>query len=236
MWWTLLLLLPAALAFTAADRAVDEVPCLALDIEVDQMEGMFFVDAPTLHALITEQFNLLNRPMATLPLAALHRTISEQNGVATCSLEPTLGGALKVQVTQQRPLARVWLPDTVLYMDEMGSSMALSQRYTADVPVLHAPNMETAQSTLPLLRKMDTAPFWDQLIDQIEISENGAISLRPRIGDVLVELGPASELDHELNGRLERLLTFYTALIQRGDLRQYRKISLQYDGQLVASK
>jgi len=232
----MLLMVPVALAFTAADRAIEAVPCLALDIEVDQMEGMFFVDAPTLHALVTEEFNLLNKPMASLPLAALHKTISAQNGVASCSLEPTLGGALKVQVTQQRPLARVWLPDTVLYMDELGSSMALSQRYTADVPVLHAPSIEAAQSTLPLLRKLDTAPFWDQLIDQIEIQEDGAIALRPRIGDVLVELGQAAQLEQELNGRLERLLTFYTALIQRGDLRQYRKISLQYDGQLVASK
>ena len=236
MWWTLLLIVPAVLAFTAADRTADAVPCLALDIEVDQMEGMFFVDAPTLHALVTTQFNLLNQPMASLPLSALHRTISEQNGVASCSLEPTLGGALKIQVTQQRPMARVWLPDTVLYMDDLGGSMALSQRYSADVPVVHAPNMATAQSTLPLLRKMDATPFWDQLIDQIEIREDGAISLRPRIGDVLVELGPADQLEQELNGRLERLLTFYTALIQRGDLRQYRTISLQYDGQLVASK
>ena len=83
---------------------------------------------------------------------------------------------------------------------------------------------------------MDNDPFWDQLIDQIEIEDNGAVSLRPRIGDVLVELGPASQLEAELNSRLDRLLTFYSALIERGDLRQYRKISLQYDGQLVASK
>ena len=59
------------------------------------MEGMFFVDAPTLHALVTERFNLLERPMSSLPLGALHRTISEQNGVATCRMEPTLGGALQ---------------------------------------------------------------------------------------------------------------------------------------------
>jgi len=236
VWWTLLLMLPVALAFTAADRSADAVPCLALDIEVDQMEGMFFVDAPTLHALVTERFNLIERPMSSLPLGALHRTISEQNGVASCRIEPTLGGALKVQVTQQRPLARVWMPDTVLYLDEMGGTLALSGRYTADVPVLHAPTMAAAQSTLPLLRMMDTSPFWDQLIDQIEVQESGAVSFRPRIGDVVVELGPAAQLEQDLNGRLDRLLNFYKALIQRGDLRQYRKISLQYDGQLVASK
>jgi len=232
----MLLMVPAALAFTAADRAADAVPCLALDIEVDQMEGMFFVDAPTLHALVTERFNLLNTPISSLPLTALHQTISEQNGVASCKVEPTLGGALKVQVTQQRPLARVWLPDTVLYLDEQGGTLALSHRYTADVPVLHAPNIETAKRTLPLLKKMDSTPFWDQLIDQIEIADNGAVSLRPRIGDVIVELGGASQLESDLNSRLDRLLTFYTTLIERGDLRQYRKISLQYDGQLVASK
>ena len=72
--------------------------------------------------------------------------------------------------------------------------MALSGRYTADVPVLHAPTMDAAQSTLPLLDRW-TPPFWDQLIDQIEVQENGAVSFRPRIGDVVVELGPAAQLN-----------------------------------------
>ena len=58
VWWTMLLMVPAALAFTAADRAADAVPCLALDIEVDQMEGMFFVDAPTLLKLVLKKYFL----------------------------------------------------------------------------------------------------------------------------------------------------------------------------------
>ena len=236
VWWTLLLIVPAAFVFTAADHAANAVPCRALDIEVDQMEGMYFVDAPTLHTLITSQYNLLDQAMPTLPLAELHQTITQQNGVASCEIEPTLGGALNIKVTQQRPIARVWLPDSVLYLDETGRTLALSPRYTADVPVLHAPDLTAARATMPLLKKMDREVFWDLLIDQLEVDLNGDLTIRPRIGDMVVELGQTESLGAQLDARLDRLRNFYSALITRGDLRQYRRVSLQYDGQLVASK
>lgn len=236
MWWTLMLLVPAVVIFTAADRAADAVPCRALDIEVDQVEGMYFVDAPTLHDIVTERHDLLDRPMGSLPLADLHATIVGQHGVATCMLEPTLGGALRIRVTQQRPLARVWLPDSVLYLDERGMEMPLSTRYTADVPVVHAPSLPMARAAFPLLERMDADPFWDRFIDQVEIGTDGQVNIRPRIGDLVIELGKATDLPSALDSRLARLKTFYTELIRRGDLRQYRRISLQYADQLVASK
>jgi hypothetical protein len=53
---------------------------------------------------------------------------------------------------------------------------------------------------------------------------------------MVVELGQATSINAQLDARLDRLRNFYSALITRGDLRQYRRVSLQYDGQLVASK
>ena len=229
-------MLPAAVVFTAADQSTSTIPCRALDIEVDQVDGMYFVDAPTLHAVVTAQFNLLNRPMSSLPLSALHTTILAQHGVAHCSLEPTLGGTLRIRVGQQRPIARVWMPDSVLYLDEAGDVMPLSRRYTADVPIVHAPDLNHAKLAIPLLETLDEQPFWDQFVDQVEVNAQGQLFLRPRVGDMVVELGSAASLTQDLTDQLQRLKTFYTELIRRGDLRQYRSISLQYDGQLVAAK
>lgn len=233
---TLLLLVPAVLVFTAADRSADAIPCRALEIEVDQIDGMYFVDAPTLHHLVTERFNLIDQPMATLPLGDLHDAIMAQHGVADCNIEPTLGGALRITVGQQRPIARIWSGDTVQYMDDKGRSLPLSPRYTADVPIVHAPDFASATAARTLINHMDNVPFWNDFIDQVEVDADGAISFRPRIADVRVELGIPDTSASRLDDQLERLFTFYKELIQRGDLRQYRTISLQYDGQLVAAK
>lgn len=234
IWWTLLLLLPAAFTFTAAHRSADAIPCRALEIEVDQIEGMFFVDAPSLHSMVTEQFQLMDHPMSSLPLNDIRAAILGQHGVADCQLEPTLGGSLRIVVQQQRPIARIWLPDSALYLDDRGNTLPLSNRYSAEVPVVHAPDIQAAMLAMPLLLKMDTSPYWDAFIDQIEVGTDGMLSFRPRVADLVVQLGvnPADALDT----RLERLNTFYTELIRRGDLRQYRTISLQFDGQLVAAK
>ena len=76
-WWlTLPLLAVSLLVFTAADRDADSVPCRAIDIEVDQLDGMYFVDAPSLRNAIVQQFTLLDQPMAELPHADCTRPSS----------------------------------------------------------------------------------------------------------------------------------------------------------------
>lgn len=236
-WWTTLPLLALVLAaFTAADRQVEGTPCRAIHIEVDQLDGMYFVDAPSLRNTILEDFSLLNRPMGDLPIADLHSAILDHHGVAACTVEPTLGGALNITVRQQRPIARVWTPDSCLYLDDRGDWLPLSPRYTAPVPVVHAETRSAALTAMPLLRKMDTDPFWDGFIDQVSVDGDGHIQFRPRLGDLTVALGQGAELDERLDAQLTHLKTFYRALLDSGDLRQYSALDLRYDGQLVARK
>ena len=236
-WWLTLPLLAVSLfVFTAADRDADSVPCRAINIEVDQLDGMYFVDAPSLRNTIVQQFTLLDQPMAELPHAALHQAILDHHGVASCNIVPTLGGTLEIRVQQQRPIARVWTADSCLYLDDEGRWMPLSNRYTAPVPVVHAGDRNDARSAMPLLRTMDRDPFWNQFIDQVDVDNAGSIRFRPRIGDLVVELGSGEELDERLDDQLRHLKTFYHALLDSGDLRQYSMIDLRYDGQLVASK
>ena len=226
-------LLLAAVVFTAADRTVETTPCRAMEIEVDQMDGMYFVDAPSLKAAVTRGFTLIDRPLSDLPYAELHQAILSQPGVADCRIQPTLGGALRIQVRQQRPLARVWTPDTALYLDDEGKWFPLSHRYTADVPIVHAEELESAISALPLLHRLDTDRFWDRFIDQVDVTPDGEVSFRPRIGDLVVQLGNGERMDPILDITAP---TPPTALLDSGDLRQYRELDLRYEGQLVARK
>lgn len=236
-WWTTLPLLALVLAaFTAADRQVEGTPCKAIHIEVDQLDGMYFVDAPSLRNTILEDFSLLDRPMGALPIAKLHTAILQHHGVASCTVEPTLGGALNISVRQQRPIARVWTPDSSLYLDDRGNWLPLSPRYTAPVPIVHAPTQSAALTAMPLLRRMDTDPFWDDFIDQVSVEEDGLIHFQPRLGDLTVALGQGDDLDGRLDAQLTHLKTFYRALLDSGDLRQYSAVDLRYDGQLVARK
>ena len=236
-WWlTLPLLTVTLVVFTAADGAADAVPCRAIDIEVDQLDGMYFVDAPSLRNEVIQQFALLERPMESLPYAQLHEAILDHHGVSSCEIVPTLGGSLQIRVQQQRPIARVWTPDSVLYLDDEGRWMPLSDRYTAQVPIVHAPDRESARDAMPLLRTMDRDAFWNGFIDQVAVEDDGNVRFHPRIGDLVVELGNAEELDDRLDDQLRHLKTFYRALLDSGDLRQYGTLDLRYDGQLVASK
>ena len=124
----------------------------------------------------------------------------------------------------------------MLYLDDEGRWFPLSPRYTADVPVVHAKRAVQARAALPLLHHLDTDPFWDRFIDQIDVDQDGHVSFRPRIGDLIVHLGANPGAQNRLDDQLRQLRTFYTALLDNGDLRQYRELDLRYEGQLVARK
>ena len=236
IWRTLPLLILAGVVFTAAKNESSVTPCRALEIEVDQLNGMYFVDAPSLRTAVTRRFQLLDQPMDALPYGEIHQTVLDQHGVANCSVQPTLGGALRISVQQQRPIARVWTPDSALYLDDAGRWLPLSDRYAAEVPVVHASSQQSAQLAMPILRKMDTDPFWNRFIDQIAVDDQGLIQLHPRLGDLTIQLGHAADLEDQLDIQLSHLKTFYGAMIESGDLRQYSELDLRYDGQLVARK
>ena len=189
-WWLTLPLLAVTLVmFTAADREAEAVPCRAIDIEVDQLDGMYFVDAPSLRNEVIQQFALLERPMESLPYARLHEAILDHHGVSSCEIVPTLGGSLQIRVQQQRPIARVWTPTACSTSTTKGVGCRCPTATPPRCPSSTPTDRESARDAMPLLRTMDRDAFWNQFIDQVDVDDAGNVRFRPRIGDLVVELG-----------------------------------------------
>ena len=91
-WWiTLPLLVGILMVFTAADNEARKVPCRAIDITVDQLDGMYFVDAPSLrNAIVQQGSELIINPVGGTRLEARHsrRVLGcqpGQNGQGMCA-------------------------------------------------------------------------------------------------------------------------------------------------------
>ena len=106
------------------------------------------------------------------------------------------------------------------------SSITTACRPVKSCPPWEAPCRSASSSNGPLPRSGR----------RTAVEDDGNVRFHPRIGDLVVELGNAEELDDRLDDQLRHLKTFYRALLDSGDLRQYDTLDLRYDGQLVASK
>ena len=69
-------------------------------------------------------------------------------------------------------------------------------------------------------------------MEQIDVTEDGEIRLVPRVGDHLLILGSADDVER----KLERLMNFYEKGLDNIGWNKYRSISVAYDNQVVCKK
>jgi cell division protein FtsQ len=75
-----------------------------------------------------------------------------------------------------------------------------------------------------------THPFWNAQIGQINITSDRKFELIPVVGDHIIKLGDAENVD----AKLERLYIFYKQVLAKVGFAKYKQLDIQYDGQVVA--
>jgi cell division protein FtsQ len=81
-----------------------------------------------------------------------------------------------------------------------------------------------------LIKTLREDEFWSAQIAQIDIDSKGKITLLPQVGDVKVEFGkPVDE-----KTKLKKLMIFYKEILPRVGWNKYKRVNLEFDGQLVA--
>lgn len=153
----------------------------------------------------------------------------------------SVSGKVVVKAQQRRPIARLFYGNRELYIDRNGVVFPTSQLADCNVLVMGGDFNEplcpdSLNSQLTELLKV--AVFLDQkeqygvLIDQIYSESDGDIMMVSKLGDNVIELGSADDL----NTKFSNLWTFYRRGMPRTGWNTYSKISLKYEGQVVCTK
>ena len=74
--------------------------------------------------------------------------------------------------------------------------------------------------------------FWREQIEQIHVTPKQEIVLIPRIGNHLIELGHADNLEK----KLDKLKEFYKEGLNKVGWNKYRKLNIEFDKQVICTK
>lgn len=153
----------------------------------------------------------------------------------------SVSGKVVVRATQRRPIARLFYGGKELYFDADGGIMPVSSEGDCDVLVtggaftepLRADSLNSQMTALlAVARFLDVEHKYSGLIDQIFIADDGNIMMVPKLGDQLIELGAAEDLEE----KFANLMTFYRKGMPRAGWNTYSKISLKFHNQVVCTK
>jgi len=162
----------------------------------------------------------------------------------------TVNGNICIYILQRNPILRVVVAGGDYFLDDEG---VVIRKKKPGTPRLHVAegNITVSGKMLNGISVLDTSikksvlkdiyhitkyirndRFWSAQIDQIWVDGDSEINLIPRTGDHIIHLGSAEDF----TGKLENLEAFYTKILPLAGWNTYKKINLEFKGQIVCNK
>jgi cell division protein FtsQ len=187
--------------------------------------------------------NLRGVKTEDINLKGIEKKIKKDSFIKDAQLYTDLRGNLIARVELRRPVARIVRndgPDG--YIAEDGTVMPVSEKFTARVMLVSGPyvrtllrqtnltNSKEGSQLLSFLNKVRKDEFWYAQIAQMDIDAKGRITMLPQVGDEKIEFG-TPENDEV---KLKKLKIFYKEVLPRTGWNKYRRVNLEYEGQIIA--
>lgn len=220
--------------FFFRDRRQDYV-CHDLEIVVkDSLDKHFVTEEDVVYQLRKAGLNPIDRPMNDVNTDRIESELLKNEMIAGVEAYKTPSGIIKLEVYQKMPILRVICLGGNYYVDNEGSTMPISRRYVAEVPVASG-SVEKELAVTDLYKFalfLQKNEFWNNQIEQIYVHSDNEIELIPRVGKLRIVLGTFQNFEEKLNN----LQLFYEQAVPKVGWEKYSIINLKYKNQIVCTK
>ncbi len=227
----------------AAMQHKNRKKCADIRIEITGIEDHMFIDEKDVLELIQSKGKVTGTAIASLNLRAMETSLETNPWVRNAEMYIDNQQVLQVQIEERQPIARVFtIQGGSFYLDSSGMRLPLSEKLSARVPMftgfpsdnikLSKPDSLLLKDVVKIGEYVLADSFWMAQVAQIDIEPGRQFELVPVVGDHVVAIGNAEDLDAKFN----RLYTFYKqAWLQKG-IHYYERLNVQFDKQVVAVK
>lgn len=228
------------------NRFQHNMPCKAAVITVLAEDDNAFADSLAIRDHLSETFSmkLEGEKMGNLPLEEIESAVEAYPFVEHAEVYKSFQGLLYIDASMKKPIGRVLNEDgSQFYLDEAGTKFPVSGLHTANVVLVRGAFTEpmapvdsfdcvTIEAALPVLSYIREQPYWNAMISDVSIQQDGELMLYPRLGDFYIEFGQPVRITE----KFENLRLFHEQVLRKVGWDAYRGVSLKYRGQVVGKK
>jgi cell division protein FtsQ len=240
LWIVLAVVLLLGIIWGVFVRQNKKVPVINITIDTDVNKQ--FVTKKDVHAMFKREGydTLFNKPLSAIQLNILERALEANFWVQDAEVFVDRNGVVDIKIVQRCPLMRIIHKNDVgFYVDQNGRTMPYCPTFTPRVLIVSGEVTESifnprdtsqhfGQDLVHLAKLIQSSVFWQSQITMMDVKSPQMIHLFPLLGDAFIEFGGPENAEEKLN----KLQTFYQSHLPQA----YRKISLQFDRQVVATK
>ena len=222
-------------AMAMTDRHEDSRLCRGVDLHITDSLHFDLIDEEMVLAVLQEHsIDPTGMPLEEIDPERIEATLLMHPLVGKVQCYKTGGDMLRINLSSKVPLVRVINNrGQDFYVDSRGE--ILTQRSLAvQLPVAtgYIDRQFAAGELLEVVRVIDRSEFWKAQVEQINVTKDGQIELVPRVGDHLLIIGTADNVED----KLDRLMNFYEKGLDNVGWNKYRSISVAYENQVVCKK
>lgn len=237
-----LLVIIAIIVFAERRQAGRSIGDITIKME-NVHENHYLEESDVASLMQLDAENLRGASVEKVNLKAVEKKIKNEPFIRNADLYNDLKGNLVVKVELRRPIARIVRndgPDG--YIAEDGTIMPVSDRFNSRVilisggfvPALlkqdNIQEMEEGRQLMELLSMIRNDEFWSAQIAQLDIDSRCHVNFFPQVGDERIEFGKPENLE----AKFRKLMIFYKEILPRVGWNRYNRVSLEYEGQIVA--
>ena len=229
--------------FGGAMLQKNQKKCAGIQIEIAGATQNMFLDEKEILEILNLAGRLEGSPVGKINLRAFETVLERNSWIQNAEMYFDNHQLLQVKVLERQPIARVFVNGgNSFYVDSAALRLPLSDKLSARVPVftnfpsdkaiLARPDSSLLEGIVKLSSFIKTDSFWMAQIAQVNITGDSKFELVPLIGDQLILLGDAEQLDK----KFRRLKAFYEQALMQQGMNTYEKLDIRFDKQVVAVK
>ena len=235
----------AVVLLVAAIKIKDAHRCKGVEINIEGVNNIFFVDKKNILNSITtiEKENPVGKTIGSFNLKMMETELEKDVWIKTAELFFDNNEVLQINVQEREPVARVFTTSgTTFYIDNELAMLPLSEKFSARLPVF-----TSFPSDKKVLSKADSSLLVDiknvslgiqkdsfgmAMIEQVDITPQRIFEMVPKIGNQVIVFGDGTDVEEKLN----KLKLFYKSIMVKAGWNSYSVINVQYKNQVVAKR
>jgi len=222
-------------AFTRFARKGDETVCTSVKVVVaDSLNAGFMTQDEVCRILEENKVYPVGRAMDSISGRVIESVLNKHSFIKKTVCYKAPGGRINILVEQRMPVMRIMAANgDDYYIDEEGFAMR-PNGYEANLVVAtgHIDKAFARKYLVRLGRHLQADEFWNNQIEQINVTPKGEMEMVPRVGDHVLYMGKPINLQR----KLKNLRTFYEKVMPTVGWNKYSLINLEYENQVICKK
>ena len=217
--------------------------CTGVNVIMSGAGDHVFVNETYVNNLMSDAGALKGNDVSAIDVRQVEDQLKKNPWIKDAQLFFDNNQSLHANISERKPLARIFtLQGVSFYIDSSGMRLPLSDEETARVPVftsfpsankiLAGPDSTVLQEVKHIAEYIQHDSFWMAQIAQIDITPQRTYEIIPVIGNQIIKLGNAENLDE----KFLKLFSFYKQVFIKYGFEKYETIDVQYAGQVVATR